>query len=88
MNADLYPVPENHVNQPAALPEECNGPEVYNPSENGDGSIEEEGTPVGEVVDEIPDDSKIVSDSTTKMEELPKKSYASIVNTEYHNAAY
>ncbi|KAB2057158.1 hypothetical protein ES319_A11G150200v1 [Gossypium barbadense] len=80
------PVPENHIEQPAALPEECNGPEVYNPSENGDGSIEEEESPVAEVVDEIPDDSKMVSDSKPEMEELPKKSYASILKVLKENA--
>ncbi|TYH43929.1 hypothetical protein ES332_D11G158900v1 [Gossypium tomentosum] len=83
---DHSPVPENHIEQPAALPEECNGPEVYNPSENGDGSIEEEESPVAEVVDEIPDDSKMVSDSKPEMEELPKKSYASILKVLKENA--
>ncbi|MBA0653129.1 hypothetical protein Goklo_020332 [Gossypium klotzschianum] len=83
---DHSPVPENHIEQPAALPEECNGPEVYNPSENGYGSIEEEESPVAEVVDEIPDDSKMVSDSKPEMEELPKKSYASILKVLKENA--
>ncbi|MBA0802734.1 hypothetical protein Gohar_013008, partial [Gossypium harknessii] len=83
---DHSSVPENHIEQPAALPEECNGPEVYNPSENGDGSIEEEESPVAEVVDEIPDDSKMVSDSKPEMEELPKKSYASILKVLKENA--
>ncbi|KAK8555560.1 hypothetical protein V6N13_046088 [Hibiscus sabdariffa] len=77
---DLSPAPENHiVEQLSASPEEANGQEVYNPSENGDGSIEEEEAPVAEVVDDIPDDSQMVDDSNSKIEEVPKKSYASIV---------
>ena len=87
MSADPSPAPENHiVEQPAALLEEANGSEVYNPSENGDGSIEEEEAPVAEV-DEIPDDSQMVADSNSKIEEIPKKSYASIVSTKNHFAA-
>ncbi|XP_022727485.1 putative G3BP-like protein isoform X2 [Durio zibethinus] len=75
--------PENHiVEQQAASPEEGNGPEVYNPSENGDGSINEEEAPVAKVVDEIPDDSQMFADSNSKIEEVPKKSYASIVMKE------
>ncbi|XWS36594.1 hypothetical protein CRYUN_Cryun20dG0098000 [Craigia yunnanensis] len=78
--------PENHiVEHPAASPEEANEPEVYNPSENGDGSIEEEEAPVAEVVDEIPDHSQMVADSNSKIEEMPKKSYASIVKVMKEN---
>ncbi|OMP05685.1 hypothetical protein COLO4_08648 [Corchorus olitorius] len=81
------PAPENHVGeQPASSPEEANVPEVYNPSENGDVSIEEEEAPVAEVVDEIPDDSQMVADSNSKIEEVPKKSYASIVKVMKENA--
>ncbi|XVF21340.1 hypothetical protein REPUB_Repub12eG0082300 [Reevesia pubescens] len=84
---DPSPAPEDHiVEQLAALPEEANGPEAYNPSENGDGSIEEEEAPVAEVVDEIPDDSQMVADSNSKIEEVPKKSYASIVRVMKENA--
>ncbi|XVF72291.1 hypothetical protein PTKIN_Ptkin12aG0108400 [Pterospermum kingtungense] len=77
---------ENLIEAPAALPEEANGAEVYNPSENGDISIEEEEAPVAEVVDEIPDDSQMVADSDSKIEEVPKKSYASIVKVMKENA--
>ncbi|XWS47200.1 hypothetical protein CRYUN_Cryun14cG0132600 [Craigia yunnanensis] len=78
--------PSNHiVEQLAALQEEANGPEVYNPSENGDDSIEEEEALVAEVVDEIPDDSQMVADSNSKIEEVPKKSYASIVKVMKEN---
>ncbi|KAB2015896.1 hypothetical protein ES319_D08G058300v1 [Gossypium barbadense] len=84
---DPSPAPENHiVEQLAAMPEEANGPEVYNPSENGDASIEEEEVPVAEVVDEIPDDSQMFDDSNSKIEEVPKKSYASIVKFMKENA--
>lgn len=85
---DPSPASEDHVEAPAALPEEANGAEVYNPSENGDISLEEEEAPVAEVVDEIPDDSQIVADSNSKIEEVPKKSYASIVSIKYHFAAF
>ena len=85
-STDPSPAPENHIEQLAALPEEANGPEVYNPSENGDCSIEEEEAPVADV-DEIPDDSQMVADSNSKIKEVPKKSYASIVSTKYHSAA-
>ncbi|KDP26351.1 hypothetical protein JCGZ_17509 [Jatropha curcas] len=91
---DLPSVQENHISeQPIALSEEANGEEVYDPSENGDGSIEEEEQPVPEVVDEIPDDaqmvteSQIVAESSSKIEEVPKKSYASIVKVMKENAA-
>ncbi|KAG8485330.1 hypothetical protein CXB51_021719 [Gossypium anomalum] len=84
---DPSPAPENHiVEQLAATPEEANGPEVYNPSENGDASIEEEEVPVAEVVDEIPDDLQMFDDSNSKIEEVPKKSYASIVKFMKENA--
>ncbi|XP_019461824.1 PREDICTED: putative G3BP-like protein isoform X1 [Lupinus angustifolius] len=59
--------------------EEGEGEEVYN-AENGQASIEEEEeAPVPEVVDEIPDDSQIVAGLTSQIEDVPKKSYASIV---------
>ncbi|XVF32146.1 hypothetical protein REPUB_Repub17cG0056900 [Reevesia pubescens] len=82
---DPSPAPENHIEQLTALPEEANGPEVYNPSENGDDSIEEEEAPVAEVVDEIPDDSQMVADFNSKIEEVPKKSYASILKVMKEN---
>ncbi|XVE78134.1 hypothetical protein DITRI_Ditri13aG0119500 [Diplodiscus trichospermus] len=83
---DPSPALENHiVEKPAASPEEANGPKVFDPSENGDGSIEEEEAPVAEVVDEIPDDSQMVADSNSKIEEVPKKSYASIVKVMKEN---
>ncbi|KAI4354293.1 hypothetical protein L6164_003169 [Bauhinia variegata] len=58
--------------------EDVDGEEVYN-TENGRASIGEEEQPVPEVVDEIPDDSQMVTGSTSKIEEVRKKSYASIV---------
>lgn len=73
------PAHENHVSDQTAVPsEETNGEEVYNPSDNGDGTVEEEEAPVAEVV-EIPEDTHIDAESDSKIEELPKKSYAYIV---------
>ncbi|OVA07923.1 RNA recognition motif domain [Macleaya cordata] len=76
------PAPEQQVfEQPASLPDvEVNVEEVYNPSDNEDGSVVEEETPVAEVVDEVQNDLQIVSESTSSaLEDTPKKSYASIV---------
>lgn len=65
--------------------------EVYNP-ENGQVSVEEEEAPVPEVLveipndsqkaagfDHVPDDSQKVAELASQIEEVPKKSYASIV---------
>lgn len=66
------------MSQPAiAMSDDVNGEEVYNP-ENGVVDEEEE-VPVAEVVDEIPDNLKI-AETNFKIEEVPKKSYASIVS--------
>ncbi|KAE9592122.1 putative RNA recognition motif domain, nuclear transport factor 2, NTF2-like protein [Lupinus albus] len=84
------PVSHDNVADPAVLEtqvseqisvtaEEGEGEEVYNP-ENGQASVEEEEeAPVPEVVDEIPDDSQVVAGLTSQIEDVPKKSYASIV---------
>ncbi|KAF7825832.1 putative G3BP-like protein isoform X1 [Senna tora] len=58
--------------------EDING-EVVNNNESEQAPVEEEEAPVPEVVDEIPDDSLMVAGSTSIIEEVPKKSYASIV---------
>ncbi|CAL9058887.1 nuclear transport factor 2-like isoform X2 [Musa acuminata AAA Group] len=55
--------------------EEVNEEEVYNPSDNGEVVEEEEST--GVVIDEVPNSSE--SNVATAQEEMPKKSYASIV---------
>lgn len=68
-------VPEQTV----VTAEDVDAEEVYNP-ESGQALIEEEESPVPEVVDEIPDDSLMVAGSTSIIEEVPKKSYASIVS--------
>lgn len=55
--------------------------------ESGDVSVEEEEEPMPEVVDEIPPDSQLVTDSqvvvesSAKIEDVPKKSYASVVSS-------
>ncbi|KAK8674365.1 hypothetical protein V6N13_112657 [Hibiscus sabdariffa] len=82
---DFSPALENHIEQLEPLPEEANG-QVYNPSEDGDGSNEEEEAPVAEVVDEVVDDLQMVSESNSKIEEAPKKSYASILKVMKENA--
>ena len=72
---------QTHASEHIVLPaEDVNGEEAYNP-ENGHALIEEEEAPVPEVVDEIPDDSLVVAGSTSIIEEVPKKSYASIVSS-------
>lgn len=77
---DHSPVQENNVSDQTAISsEEVSGEVVDNPSENGDGTIEEEEAPVSEVVDAIPDDTHVDAESNSKVEEVPKKSYASIV---------
>ncbi|KAK7339117.1 hypothetical protein VNO77_19762 [Canavalia gladiata] len=83
------PIPPDNVADPSVLEtqvleqisvtaEDGDGEEVYNP-ENGQASIDEEEAPVPEVLDEIPDDSQMVAGLTSQIEEVPKKSYASIV---------
>ncbi|KAK4409184.1 Nuclear transport factor 2 [Sesamum angolense] len=74
------PVQEDHVSEESTQStEEAVAGEVYNPPQNGDVAIVEEEVPVAEVVDEVQDDVEIVVESNPKTEELPKKSYASIV---------
>lgn len=63
------------------------GEEVYNP-ENEQVSAEEEEAPVAEVLDEIPDDSQMVSGLASQIEEVPKKSYASIVCLQSKNTLF
>lgn len=63
------------------LAEESNGEEVYDPPANVEVSVVEAEEPVAEVVDEVQDDAQMVVESTTiKIEEVPKKSFASIVS--------
>ncbi|KAA8543519.1 hypothetical protein F0562_021727 [Nyssa sinensis] len=77
---DPTPVQESHTpEQMTDLAEEADGEEVFNPLDNGEVSVVEEEEPVPEVVDEVQDDSQMVVESNSKIEEVPKKSYASIV---------
>lgn len=74
-------VQENHISeQSTPSTEEAISGEVYNPPENGDVPIAEEEVPVAEVVDEVQDEAELVVESHTKIDEVPKKSYASIVS--------
>ncbi|KAJ0611705.1 putative Ras GTPase-activating protein-binding protein [Helianthus annuus] len=74
-------VEENHVtDQLVEPPEESQAEVVLNPPENVAvevAIVEEEAVP--EVVDEVVEPSQPVVESSTKIEEVPKKSYASIV---------
>ncbi|XP_062174286.1 nuclear transport factor 2-like [Alnus glutinosa] len=82
------PATADHISEPAtAAPEDVDGEEVYNPPEKVEDSIEEEEAPIAEVVDQISDDWQIVVEPNSKMEEVPKKSYASIVKVLKENAA-
>ncbi|XP_058103216.1 nuclear transport factor 2 isoform X1 [Magnolia sinica] len=75
------PVQEHIVSEQAASlsEEEINVKEVCNHSDNEDGSIVEE-VPIVEVVNGTQNDAQMVADSSsTALEEVPKKSYASIV---------
>ena len=77
---------ENHVSEPVtAVSDDVDAEKVYNP-ESGEVLVEEEEAPVPEVVDEIPDDKQMVDESNSKTEEVPKKSYASIVSS-YHTVS-
>jgi len=74
--------------------------EVYNP-ENGQVSVEEVEAPVPAVLveipndsqkaagfDHVPDDSQKVADLASQIEEVPKKSYASIVRVFSKNSLF
>ncbi|XP_031374268.1 nuclear transport factor 2-like isoform X2 [Punica granatum] len=63
---------------PAPVEEEDHA-EVYNPSENGDDSVVEVEILAPEVIDESPVDPEVAAESDAKYEDVPKKSYASIV---------
>ncbi|KAJ8447914.1 hypothetical protein Cgig2_012049 [Carnegiea gigantea] len=80
--AETSSVEENHVS------EQSSG-EVYDPpiplnveipvEEEVDEQEEFEEEPVAEVVDEAPNESDVLAESNVKVEDVPKKSYASIV---------
>lgn len=73
-------MPENHISElEIALSDDVEAEEVYS-HENGEVLVEEEEEPVSEVVDEVPDDAQI-AESNSKVEDVPKKSYASIVSS-------
>ncbi|CAL5388070.1 unnamed protein product [Camellia sinensis] len=58
---------------------EFNGEEALSPSDDGEVSIVEEEVPVADIVDEVPDDLQMVVESNSQIDEMPNKSYASIV---------
>lgn len=75
------PVLENYVSEQSTSPvEEVISEEVHNPTENGHVETVEKEAPVAELVYEVPDDSRMVVESSAKIEGVQKKSYASIVS--------
>ncbi|MFS7930197.1 putative Ras GTPase-activating protein-binding protein [Helianthus anomalus] len=75
---EVVPVPENNIPEQAAVLTEESEAEPAVLVENGEVPAVEE-DPVPEVVDEVQDSSQLAVESHTKVEEMPKKSYASIV---------
>lgn len=59
---------------------EFNGKEALGPSDDGEVSIVEEEVPVADIVDEVSDDLQMVVESNSQIDEMPNKSYASIVS--------
>lgn len=79
-SVDSPAVHENHVAEPTNVIPNDDGEKVYNHKIEVVSAEEEEEALVAEVVDEVPDDSLMVAESDSKIEEVPKKSYASIVS--------
>lgn len=73
------PVQENDISEQSTPTGEVNGGEVFNPPETVDVQVVEEEVPVADVGNEVQDETKMVVESNIKIEEVPKKSYASIV---------
>ncbi|KAL6555640.1 hypothetical protein OROHE_007312 [Orobanche hederae] len=89
---DNHAIQDNHVSeQSTPSEEEAIAGEVYCPPENGDVPIIEEEVPVAEVVDQEQDDevrdSEPMVECSAKSNEVPKKSYASIVKHLKESAA-
>lgn len=83
MITEVAPVENDHVTEHTnGVAEEANG-EIHLPADNGeiiDAKEEQEEEPVAEVVNAVPDNSQLVVETNVKIEEAPKKSYASIVS--------
>jgi len=73
-----------HVSQQIPVTVEDHREEVYN-LENTQASVEEKKTPVPEVLDEIPDSCQTVTGIASQIENVPKKSYASVVKVMKEN---
>ncbi|XP_071720606.1 nuclear transport factor 2-like [Rutidosis leptorrhynchoides] len=80
---ESVPVVENGIPEQVSVPEnESQVETVFSSPEKVEVAIvdEEEPEPVPEVIDEVQEEvSQVIVDSNTKIEEAPKKSYASIV---------
>ncbi|KAL6851411.1 hypothetical protein ACP4OV_020344 [Aristida adscensionis] len=81
---DASPEPDQRAAEPVPHiqdEEDLNEPEVYNPPNEAETPVLEE-TPVPEVINEVPSNAAVVTQSSASpipVEEAPKKSYASIV---------
>ncbi|KAD5317391.1 hypothetical protein E3N88_17337 [Mikania micrantha] len=76
---EIVSVPENNISEEADVSTENSVAEKVVIVENGEAPTEVEEDPVIKVVDEVQDSSKLEIESQTEFEEVPKKSYASIV---------
>ncbi|MFS7956033.1 putative Ras GTPase-activating protein-binding protein [Helianthus anomalus] len=76
--SEVVPVPENNILEQVAVLTEESEVEPAVLVENGEVPVVEE-DPVPEVVDEVQGSSQLAVESHTKVEEMPKKSYASIL---------
>ncbi|XP_047944106.1 nuclear transport factor 2-like isoform X2 [Salvia hispanica] len=85
-STELATIVENHVpvNEDSAPPV---GEAVAGEVSAVPATIVEEEISVAEVVDEVEDDAQKIVESSAKIEELPKKSYASIVSRTQGNVA-
>lgn len=80
-------VQENHaVEQSDVLSKSINGPEVFAPTEEEQISMTED-PPAPGIVHEVPIDVQKVGESDSRTDEVPKRSYASIVMVMKENAA-
>lgn len=74
-------MPENNTpEQASVLPEESQAEKVIS-VENEEVPTKEEESPAVKIVDEVQDSSQVEAESQTKVEDAPKKSYASIVSS-------
>ncbi|XP_071721531.1 nuclear transport factor 2-like [Rutidosis leptorrhynchoides] len=76
---EIAPVERNYIPEQAVVSTEESQIEKVVPVENGEVTTVEDVDPVPEVVDDVQDSSQVAVETNTKIEDLPKKSYAYIV---------